>query len=474
MDRPLVYSNEGLRSKDFLYGIRGALIGLGHASLAAFGPGPCVSGLQIAATGPASLSIIIGTGSIYSQLQVDTSAYGVLGTDADFIDKQGIRTSTTAATPIAITPPVTSGQSQWYLIQAIYNDSDTTPVVLPYWNSSNPDMPLSGPSNSGTPQNTQREGLCQIALKAGVPAATGSQVPPTPDAGYVGLWLILVANGQTTITSADWRMYPNAPFIPNLMSLGNYFQRLVPATTFYVNGSTGNDSNDGSQLFPFATPQGCINAIAPNFSSQTQVTVNLANGTYTHFTIPGSLISSWNFVGNTGSPSSVVIANAGGNAVDCFSCTATLSGMTFTSLNFNVNASGSGANINITNCNLTGSSNTPSVGSFNNAIVSFYGAIGYSGNGNAIAIAEAGGQINMATTTQALTLTLTGTPAFSQSSFVAFYGNITFNNPTAGVTISGSATGTRGAANANGIINTSGVTLPGNASGTTGTGGQII
>lgn len=468
MDRPIVYSGETLRSQDSMFGWRAGLYGLGHASLAAFGPGPCVSGLQISATGPASLNVVIGIGSIYSELQVDTAAYGVLDTDLNFIDKQGILATPTTLT---ITPPATSGFSQWYLVQAIYNGVDTAPVTLPYWNSVDPTVPLSGPSNSGDPQNTQRVGQCAIALKAGTPAATGSQTVPTPDAGYVGLWLILVANGQTTITSANWRLYPFAPFIPNLMSLGNYFQRLVPATTFYVNGSTGNDSNDGSQVFPFLTVQGAINAIAPFFSSQTQVTINIAAGTYASFTVPESLISSWNFVGV--SAGTVTIANAGGNAVNVFNATVTLSAMTFTSLDFNVNCSE--AQVNITGCNLTGSANTPSIGSFNNSVVSLYGGINYTGNGTAIAIAEAGGQINVSTTTQAVVLLVNATPAFSQASFVVFYGNITFIP--ANVTISGSATGVRYTANANGIINTAGsgaTYLPGNASGTTGTGGQYI
>lgn len=471
MDRPLFYSDETLRSRDVLFGLKGSFIGLGHAALAAFGPGPCVSGLQIGASGPPSLVVTIDIGSIYVKAQTDATAYSTLGTDTTFIDKQGLLPTSTSLT---ITPPVTSGQSQWYLVQAIYGDEDTAPVVLPYWNSSDPDMPLSGPANSGSSQNTQRLGLCNIALKAGTPAATGSQVPPAPDAGYVGLWLILVANGQTTITSANWREYPFAPFIPNLMSLGNYFQRLVPATTFYVNGATGNDGNDGSQVFPFQTVPGAINAIAPFFSSQTQVTINIANGTYAPFTVPASLISGWNFVGNTGSPSSVTIANAGGNAVNVFNGTATFQGMTFTSLDFNINASE--AQVNVTLCNLTGSANTPSIGSFNNSVVSLYGAIGYSGNGTAIAIAEAGGQINVATTTAAVTITLTGTPSFSQASFAAFYGNITFNT-TPGVTFSGSATGPHYTAQINGVINTGGAGagfLPGSTSGSTATGGQYI
>jgi hypothetical protein len=39
-------------------------------------------------------------------------------------------------------------------------------------------------------------------------------VAPSVDPGYVGLYLITVANGQTTITSGNFSVYPGAPFIP--------------------------------------------------------------------------------------------------------------------------------------------------------------------------------------------------------------------------------------------------------------------
>ncbi|MCP3025217.1 hypothetical protein [Cupriavidus basilensis] len=50
--------------------------------------------------------------------------------------------------------------------------------------------------------------------KAGVSATTGAQVTPAPDAGYTGLWVVTVANGQTTITSANIAQATNAPILP--------------------------------------------------------------------------------------------------------------------------------------------------------------------------------------------------------------------------------------------------------------------
>jgi hypothetical protein len=70
-----------------------------------------------------------------------------------------------------------------------------------------------------------------------------------------------------------------------------------------------------------------------------------------------------------------------------------------------------------------------------------------------------------------LTVTLTGTPAFSS----AFAGAVTGNIGTAANTYSGSATGSRYSATLNGVINTNGggaTYFPGNSAGSTATGGQ--
>ena len=67
-------------------------------------------------------------------------------------------------------------------------------------------------------QNTTRTVVCDIALKAGAAATTGTQTAPAPDAGFVGLYAITVSNGQSTITSANILRSPitTAPFFPNL------------------------------------------------------------------------------------------------------------------------------------------------------------------------------------------------------------------------------------------------------------------
>jgi hypothetical protein len=103
--------------------------------------------------------LFIGTGSIYTLEAVDAAAYGSLGTDANQVVKQGLLE---APQTLTITPPTTSGFSQVFLVQAIYADTDGDATVLPYFNSSNPALPLSGPGNSGATQNTVRAGVCKL------------------------------------------------------------------------------------------------------------------------------------------------------------------------------------------------------------------------------------------------------------------------------------------------------------------------
>jgi hypothetical protein len=118
-----------------------------------------------------------------------------------------------APTGFTVTPPTTSGQSVVYLIQAAFQEADTKPIVLPYYNSAMPSQPYSGPSNSGLPQNTVREQKVQLQLKAGISAVIGTQVPPPVDNGWVGLYLITVSYGQTAIDSASIGTLPTAPFL---------------------------------------------------------------------------------------------------------------------------------------------------------------------------------------------------------------------------------------------------------------------
>jgi hypothetical protein len=217
MDRPIVYTQEQGRSTDFLFASRAAMIGLGNLAQAVLGTNTIIEGLAVTPTAPASLAVQVGSGQIYSFQPVDATAYGVLPADTtDSIVKQGLlMQATTLNTPA----PTTSGYSINYLIEATYQDSDTNPVVLPYFNSANPSQPLSGQNNSGAAQPTERQGLCVVQVKAGTAATTGTQTTPAVDAGYTALAVVTVAYGQASVTGSNITPVAGAPVISNLLTM---------------------------------------------------------------------------------------------------------------------------------------------------------------------------------------------------------------------------------------------------------------
>ena len=212
MDLSIVYPQEQGRSTDFLFAQRSGLIALAKLSAALFGEQNFVNGLAVTPSTPAALTVQVAPGEMYAMADVDATAYGILPADtAHQILKQGILMDPAT---LACAAPTTSGYSINYLIQASFVVVDTTDVVLPYFNSANPSQPLSGQNNSGTPQATQRQGQVQLVAKAGTAATTGTQSTPAPDSGYVGLAVVSVAYGQTTITSANIAAYTGNPSIP--------------------------------------------------------------------------------------------------------------------------------------------------------------------------------------------------------------------------------------------------------------------
>lgn len=211
MDRQITHTGALIPNATLLGGEKAKLIALGHALDAVLGGSTCVGGLSCTPTSPASLSVVIGPGSIMTKTAVDATAFGDLGTDTTAVVKQGILAQ--ALTLPAVTPPNASGYSQVFLVQAAQADQDSG-TVLPYYNAANPAQPFNGPNNSGTQDVTLRTSACVVAFKPGFAAPTGTQQIPAPDPGYVGLYAITLTNGQTQITSANIAIYAGAPFIP--------------------------------------------------------------------------------------------------------------------------------------------------------------------------------------------------------------------------------------------------------------------
>lgn len=219
MDRILKYPKTLVLDTDFLLLSKNAMLGIGKAfSCLMNNTSQVAHGLAGTQTTVPSLSITIGPGQVYNFVPIDATAYGALAADTTHsVMKQAINLDSVNVGPFAV--PVTGGQSANHLVQAQYVETDSGSQVLAYYNSANPTQPQSGPNNTGTAQPTVRGGTIVFQIKAGTPAATGAQVTPAPDAGWIGLWVVTVANGAATIVNANISAYNNS---------ASFFQGFVP------------------------------------------------------------------------------------------------------------------------------------------------------------------------------------------------------------------------------------------------------
>lgn len=216
MDRQIFYSGQLVPETALLNMAKDAMMGLAKLSSGVLGTGTVVSGFNCTPTIVPSLSVLVSGGEIYSLQNVDNSNYSrVLADTAHKIVKQGVLLDGVTLPLIA---PTTAGQSVNYLVQVSFLEVDTAPLLLPYYNSANPSQTLSGALNSGVPDATIRTSTAAISLKAGNAAITGSQVTPTADVGYTGIFVVTLNNGQTTIAASNIARLPDAPFVSETLT----------------------------------------------------------------------------------------------------------------------------------------------------------------------------------------------------------------------------------------------------------------
>ena len=211
MDRNIVYPGSIPLDSDILSLNRNVMVSLGYIMRAVLGSDSCADGLECIPTTPASMSITVNPGSITQLSVIDVLPYGSLSADLTSpLVKMGIITTPTNFTLAA---PSTSGHAVNYLIQATFQEADTEAVVLPYYNAANPNLSNSGPENSGAAQNTLRTQRVSLRMKTGVASSSGNQSTPIADSGWIGLYAITAAYGQSAIDAASIKVLPTAPFI---------------------------------------------------------------------------------------------------------------------------------------------------------------------------------------------------------------------------------------------------------------------
>lgn len=260
---------------------------------------------------------------------------------------------------------------------------------------------------------------------------------------------------------------------------------LTAARTYYVR-TDGSDSNTGlanTSGGAFLTLQKALDTVASLDISIYDVTINVADGTYS--TTTGNIVKQpvgsgkIYITGNTGTPANVVFTttgvmttSTGTIAAARVSNTVIINGVTFTSsgsgTRYAILSSG-GSLIQLQNC-VFGSGYSIHIRSEFGASIDVVG--NYTVSGSCESHINAG--INGTYRCLAYTITISGTPAWSSSFALVSTGGIAV---IVGATFSGSATGVRYSVSGNGAINTAGggaSYLPGDSSGTTTPDGEYV
>ena len=532
MDRSIIAPLEQMRDFDFVQFEHDVLCALGDLAK------DCLSQLATTATSQttlggfaatqstptASLNVVLGPGRVYTLTAADASADGSLTLDATIICQQGRNAGQT----LTLSAP-SAGQSQWNLIQCQFSQTDAVRAndpnsgIVPFFNAANPAQP------SNTSVNTVRLGNAVIQVITGSAATTGAEVPPQPTSGWVPLYLIDLAGGQTQITTPQILVtgpsvgtgvpsnYPAAPFLAGFQAShhnGNPGQapkvqltnaaevqgilpylNMSPVRTLLsggliltVNTSTGSDNNPGTVSLPFKTIQAAVNSVYRNYDfNGNTCTINVVNGTYSVtgsgvvgvscVGVPVGLNAPINIIGNIASPGSVTLAVAGGNGFGFSAgCIANLQGFTITASGSNQGITtaqgyglsvGSAARVTISNI-VMGNCGTASLDANTGGVLIANGPVTFTGTTGAAILAE----LNGAVWTIGQTFTVTG---LTMTEFVLA--------DTCGVvdcssmTFVGSPTGAKYLITSNAVVNTGGQAityLPGSTSGGTATGGQYV
>lgn len=248
--RTIVYANEVPYETDVLYTNLYKMVDVSNLAQAVLGGSgtsnaSLASGLAATPHSPANLTINIANGVIYTLSELDATAYSTIPSDTgDFLYKPFTQVSTFNLA--GFTPPGSGTLN--YLVQAQGVTTDTDSTSRPFFNPSNPDNPI-----FQTVNQTRVDGITYSLLSAVSPAI------PTPTAGWVGLYVVSVASGQTSITSGDISVYSAAPFITESLTQkisqsAADLRYLRPVTLQAGTPIYGNDTGTANNYAVTATP----------------------------------------------------------------------------------------------------------------------------------------------------------------------------------------------------------------------------
>ena len=230
-------------------------IALGKIVSALLGQSTVVSDLTATAVASTSVPTVqLSDGQLYELATLDPTAFGSLPVKSfpsiATVMKQGLLLASRGDTnTFELTPPGTSGESIIYLLEAQYADLDTDTQTITFYNASDPTNPTTAT------QPRVREGTISFVLKAGI--ASSSPTAPSADAGYVPLYNIEVAYGQTVLSQSNITVASGAPFLSQkLFGLMNGSGTVdVPALTAsgLITANDGINVAGGTLTIPNAT-----------------------------------------------------------------------------------------------------------------------------------------------------------------------------------------------------------------------------
>jgi hypothetical protein len=229
LDRPKFYSGQIWRSYDVNNIGRNAMKADCRLAEAMLGSTDSVaSGLAATAQSVPNMTINIGPGQLLQLSEIDATVMGSIDADTNIILQQGVvETVETVSFNIS---GLTGTQQKWGLVQGQFRQVDEVPVddpddgIIPFFDSTNPLVPLEGPDGLGGILATLRRGAVAVEVIYGTAAAAGTAVPPTPTTGWVPLYLVLISNNQLAVSNGDIQVagpqayagYQHAPFLAGL------------------------------------------------------------------------------------------------------------------------------------------------------------------------------------------------------------------------------------------------------------------
>ncbi|NHN88096.1 hypothetical protein [Acetobacter conturbans] len=201
MDRVIVYPAQVIADTDTLIAERNTERAIGQAiAMTMGGPGPFASGLGATCSG-SDLVINVASGQINEGAVADSAAYGSLAADSTVI----IRQYTAAATSFTLT---SSTAAQTYYIYATVALTDTGTTMLRYLDASDTTHTLSGVTDTGTTQPTERTAVATIAISTSAPPASA-----------IALWSITLPANATAVTQSMISLDNSNLFYPKIPAL---------------------------------------------------------------------------------------------------------------------------------------------------------------------------------------------------------------------------------------------------------------